>query len=96
MANYTFFMNVSFDISYERSSDEEEEGKKLLNVQTARSAAIPSAHLTDLEKIRHKNNTLRQTVWAMNCCKTLLAEKQLSIDLIHTHIYIYIYIYISN
>ncbi len=61
MANYTFFMNVSFDISYERSSDEEE-GKKLLNVQTARSAAIPSAHLADLEKSRHENNTAANSV----------------------------------
>ncbi len=36
--------------------------------------------------IRHENNTVRQTVWAVNCFKTWLAEKQLSINLKHREI----------
>lgn len=76
-----FFMNVSFDISYESSSDEKESGKKPLTGQTARCVAVTSADLDNLEKKQHKNNTVWQTVWTVNCFKTWIAKKQLCVDL---------------
>ncbi len=84
MANDTFFlMNISFDINYESSIDDEDAGESSLTGQTARSAAITSADLDNLEKTRHENNTVRQTVWAVNCFKSWLSEKQLNANLQH-------------
>nr|XP_055042974.1 uncharacterized protein LOC129429980 isoform X2 [Misgurnus anguillicaudatus] len=80
MANDNFFMNITFDINYESSSDEEEITAPLAE-QPTRSAAVTAANLDNLEKTRHENNTVRQTVWTVNCFKSWLAEKQLNIDL---------------
>ncbi len=55
-------MNISFDINYESSTDDEDAGESSLTGQTARSAVITSADLDSLEKTWHENNSAANSV----------------------------------
>ncbi|XP_050954722.1 zinc finger MYM-type protein 2 isoform X1 [Labeo rohita] len=76
-------MNIMFDLKCESSSGEEEEtetGEPTLTAQISRCANVTSADLDELEHNRNESSTVKQTVWAVNCFKAWLREKQLTID----------------
>ncbi|XP_058621280.1 zinc finger MYM-type protein 2 isoform X2 [Onychostoma macrolepis] len=76
-------MNTMFDLKCESSSGEEEEtegGESSLTAQISRCANVSSADLDELEHNRNESSTVKQTVWAVNCFKAWLREKQLTID----------------
>ncbi|XP_056105824.1 zinc finger MYM-type protein 2 isoform X2 [Rhinichthys klamathensis goyatoka] len=77
-------MNIMFDLKCESSSGEEEEtegGEASLTAQVSRCANVTSADLDELEHNRNESSTVKQTIWAVNCFKAWLREKQLTIDL---------------
>ncbi|KAL1248946.1 hypothetical protein QQF64_022264 [Cirrhinus molitorella] len=76
-------MNIMFDLKCESSSGEEEEtegGESSLTAQISRCANVTQADLDELEHNRNESSTVKQTVWAVNCFKAWLREKQLTID----------------
>ncbi|XP_067290961.1 zinc finger MYM-type protein 3 isoform X1 [Pseudorasbora parva] len=77
-------MNTMFDLKCESSSGEEEEtegGEPTLTAQQiSRCANVSSADLDELEHSRNESSTVKQTIWAVNCFKAWLREKQLTID----------------
>uniref|UniRef100_A0A9J7XN91 Zgc:174877 n=1 Tax=Cyprinus carpio carpio TaxID=630221 RepID=A0A9J7XN91_CYPCA len=76
-------MNIMFDLKCESSPGEEEEtegGEATLTAQISRSANVSSADLDELEHNRNESSTIKQTVWAVNCFKAWLREKQLTVD----------------
>uniref|UniRef100_A0A8C1K591 Zgc:174877 n=1 Tax=Cyprinus carpio TaxID=7962 RepID=A0A8C1K591_CYPCA len=78
-----FPMNIMFDLKCESSPGEEEEtegGEATLTAQISRSANVSSADLDELEHNRNESSTIKQTVWAVNCFKAWLREKQLTVD----------------
>ncbi|XP_051542800.1 uncharacterized protein zgc:174877 isoform X7 [Myxocyprinus asiaticus] len=74
-------MNTMFDLKCESDEEEMEAGEPVLTAQISRCANISSADLEELENFRCEANTIRQTVWAINCFKTWLSEKEITIDL---------------
>ncbi|XP_051737398.1 zinc finger MYM-type protein 2 isoform X3 [Ctenopharyngodon idella] len=77
-------MNIMFDLKCESSSGEEEEtegGEPTdSSTQISRCANVSSADLDELEHNRNESSTVKQTIWAVNCFKAWLREKQLTID----------------
>ncbi|XP_056306979.1 uncharacterized protein zgc:174877 isoform X3 [Danio aesculapii] len=76
-------MNSMFDLKCESSSGEEEEteaGDPALTAQISRCANVTSADLDLLEHTRNESSTVKQTIWAVNCFKAWLREKQLTIE----------------
>ncbi|XP_049889953.1 zinc finger MYM-type protein 2-like [Epinephelus moara] len=78
-----FLKNISFELNYEWSSDEDG-GEGKLNptgaVPTSRFAIVSSAELDELEKTKNEANTVRQTLWAVNCFQTWLRVKSIGIN----------------
>ncbi|XP_056594776.1 zinc finger MYM-type protein 4-like isoform X1 [Triplophysa dalaica] len=76
-------MNM-FDLKCDSSSDEEGEemdgGDPTIAAQISRCANISSADLDELENSRNESSTVKQTVWAVNCFKAWIREKQINID----------------
>lgn len=76
-------MNTMFDLKCESSTDDEggtEEGDPSLAAQISRCANVSSADLDELENSRSEASTVKQTIWAVNCFKAWLREKQLTVD----------------
>ena len=46
-----------------------------------RCVSISAEDLDSIEMSRHKANTVKQTLWAVNCFKTWLSERKIQIDL---------------
>ncbi|XP_051542798.1 uncharacterized protein zgc:174877 isoform X4 [Myxocyprinus asiaticus] len=74
-------MKTIFDLKCESDEEEMEAGEPVLTAQISRCANISSADLDELENFRCETNTVKQTVWAVNCFTTWLREKELIIDL---------------
>ena len=71
------FPQITFELNYEWSSEEDEGKERSLDtsVQTSRCAHMTSADLDKLDKSKNEANTVRQTTWALNCFQTWLVSK---------------------
>lgn len=73
------FPNITFELNYE-SDEEEGDGKLNPVVSTSRFLNVSMAELDKLEKDKNEANTVRQTVWAVNCLKSWLRVKSIALD----------------
>ena len=79
------FPKITFDLNYESSDDEKQDRpntfKQEESASVSRCVSFSAEDLVSIERSRHEANTVKQTLWVVNCFKTWLSERKIQINL---------------